>query len=59
MKEPTLTLQFPLRNKNSNDDSNNESVSQDKVVLNPNDISGLETREGTRVTFETDSNAKR
>ena len=30
-----------------------------KGVLNPNDLSGLETREGTRVTFQADSNAKR
>ncbi len=58
MKEPAAMLQVPHRNENINDDSDDESVIQDKEVLNPNDLSGLETREGTRVTFKADSNAK-
>ena len=45
MKEPTVVLQVLPRNANSNNDSDDESVIQYKVVLNPNDLSGLETRE--------------
>ncbi len=59
MKEPTVTLQVPRGIKNGNEDSNDEAVIQDKGVLNPNDPSGLETREGTRLTFQADSNSKR
>jgi hypothetical protein len=59
MREPTVALQVPHRNKNGNEDSNNEYVIQDKRVCNPNDPSGLETREGTRVTVHSDSNSKR
>ncbi len=59
MKEPNVVVQVPHRNKNGDEDSDNESVIQDKGVLNPNDLSILETREGTRVNFQADSNAKR
>ena len=59
MKEPIVALQVPRRNKNGNEDSNNESVIQDKTVCNRNDPSGLETREGTRATFQADFNAER
>ncbi len=51
MKEPIVALQFPRRNKNGDEDSIDESVIQDERVLNPNVLSGMETREGTRVTF--------
>ncbi len=59
MKDTTVELQVPRRNKNGNEDSNNESVIQDMGVLNPNDLSGLETRQGIRVIFDAYSNAKR
>ncbi len=59
MKEPIVVLQVPHRNKNGDEDSDDESVIQDKGVCNPNDPYGMETREGTRVTFKADSNAKR
>ena len=59
MKEPTITLQVTYRNRNSNDESDDGVVIQGKEVLNPNDLSGLEIREGTKVTFEADSNSKR
>ncbi len=59
MKEPTVALQVPHRNANSDDDSSDESFIQDKGFLNPNDLSGLENRDGTRVTFDADSNTKR
>ncbi len=51
MKEPIVELRVPHMNENGDEDSNDESVIQDKEVLNPDDPSGLETREGTRVTF--------
>ncbi len=41
MKEPNVALQVPHGNKNGNKDSNDESIIQDKVVLNPNDPSGM------------------
>ena len=59
MKEPTVTLQVPHRSSNSNEESNNGVIIHNKGVLNPNDLSGLETREGTKETFQADSNAKR
>ncbi len=59
IKEPTVALQVPHRKEDSDDDSNNGSVIQDKRFLNPNDLSGLETREGTRVTFQANSNSKK
>ncbi len=59
MKEPTVMLQVPCRNKNSNDDSNYGSVIQRQGVLDSNGLSGLETREGTIVNLKADSKAKR
>ena len=59
MKDPIVVIQVPCRNKNGNKDSNNESVIQDKMVCKPNDTSGLEARDGTRVTFQADYNVKR
>ena len=41
MKEPTVALEVPHRNTNSDDNSKDESVIQDKGILNPNDLSGL------------------
>ncbi len=58
MKEPTVTLQVPNRNSHSNYDNNDGAVFQDKAVLNPRDLSILDTKEGTRVTFEADYNVK-
>ena len=54
-----MALKVPLRSKNGNEDSKDETVIQDKGVPNPNDLSCLETSDGTRVTFWADSNAKR
>ncbi len=59
MKEPTVMLQVPHRNTNSDVDSDDGSVIQDKGILNTNYLSGMETREGKRVVFKADSNAKR
>ncbi len=59
MKEPTVTLQVTRRNSNNDDNTDDGAVIQDEGVPNPNDISGLEAGEGTRVTFEADANAKR
>ena len=58
MKEPTVTLQVTCRNYDNDEDSDDEANNLNVGMLNPNDISGLETREGERVTLEANSNAK-
>ncbi len=59
MKYPTMMLQVPHRNNDSNGDSNDGVIDLDVFVLNSNYISHIETREGIRVTFEANSNAKK
>ncbi len=52
MKEPIEILQVSYRDNKINEDSN------DKAIIF-NDLSGLEAREDTRVTFDADSNANK